>query len=193
MALCMQHNPCKYATLMKIKAFMAAVHVCMLYRRTFAVLAVFMVIWSIYASLMYHYLIKHIGPPLRFIPTGNIALGQRALFHCLVDSSSMSISWKIDGKFLTDGDVADKIEYYNGAGTPNSTLALKGIRDNNNTIVICTASGSFGGGPYSTSFSAVVKIQGQYVLWCCAVLPIRIRYKAVVVYWCVRSKKRAMD
>ena len=74
----------------------------------------------------------------------------------------MSIFWKIDGKFLTDSDVADKIEYFDGAGTPNSTLALKGIRDNNNTLVNCTASGSFGRGLYSTSFSAVVKIQGKY-------------------------------
>ena len=67
----------------------------------------------------------------------------------------------MESKILTNAHLADRIAYLSGAGTPNSTIALKGIEANNNTLVSCTASGLFSGSLYSASFNAVVKIQGK--------------------------------
>ena len=90
--------------------------------------------------MKYHLVLYYIytGVQLSFIPSQAITIQQTAVYKCSVDNNGVGIQWNVNGNVV---DSSNDLGIVISGGTQNSSLAIPGIPELNNTIVICIASG----------------------------------------------------
>ena len=76
------------------------------------------------------------GVQFSFIPSQAITIQQTAVYKCSVDNNGVGIQWNVNGMVVySSNDLGIVIS----GGTQNSSLAIPGNPELNNTIVICSA------------------------------------------------------
>ena len=110
--------------------------------------------------MIFHFSLKDVR--FSFIPSPNVTIHQKAVYKCSVDNNGVSIQWIVNGTASTDSSITDLGIITYGAAKRNSSLTIPGNPElNNNTIVICVASGLVDNMMgYSNRSSATLFIQG---------------------------------
>ena len=94
-------------------------------------------------------------------PEAKIEAHQPVHYQCSVDHTSVRINWLVNGTGSANTDIIrlDIITY--GAGSHNSSLAIPGYLQYNNTVVRCNAFGTVNGNSYFNFNESILRIQGN--------------------------------
>ena len=107
------------------------------------------------------FLFYYIAVQVTFVPSPNIGVYQLAHYQCLVDSTSVSIAWLVNGTGSGHNDIIQLGIITNGAGSSKSSLIIPGYPQFNNTEVRCIASESDNINNYINLGNSILIIQGN--------------------------------